>query len=388
MSRDDPRRARARVDSNRPRTVLHVINNLPVGGAERFLVILAAAQRDLGWSPEVCTLSRPNPLAAELGERGLPHLDLGRVRFNDPRLVLDLWRRMRERRPDVVHTHLFYADTSGRLASRAAGVRVVVSTEHSTEGAVLSRRRQFAIRATAPLATRIVAVSTAVRAATARRLGVPESRLDVIPNGIEIEAFARATPLSRVELGAGPGTILVGAVGRLDDAKGYDVLIEALAHLGDPRLRLIVAGDGPRRAALADLAAARGVTRAVRWLGWRDDVPRLLATVDYVAMPSRYEGHSMALLEVMAAGRACIVSDIPELVGTAGDAALSVPRGEVVALAAALRRLADDAELRQLLGARARAAVGKFSIAESARRYLALYETLLASHGGAMPERR
>jgi glycosyltransferase involved in cell wall biosynthesis len=149
-----------------------------------------------------------------------------------------------------------------------------------------------------------------------------------------------------------------------------------------------VAGDGPRRAALADLAAARGVTHAVRWLGWRDDVPRLLATVDYVAMPSRYEGHSMALLEVMAAGRACIVSDIPELVGTAGDAALSVPRGEVVALAAALRRLADDAELRQLLGVRARAAVGKFSIAESARRYLALYETLLASHGGVMPERR
>jgi glycosyltransferase involved in cell wall biosynthesis len=369
-------------------TVLHVINNLPVGGAERFLVLLAAAQRALGWSPQVCTLSRPNPLAAELSTRGIPHIELGRTRLNDPRLVVDLWRVLRAERPAVVHTHLFYADTSGRLAARAAGIRVVVSTEHSTEGAPLSGRRRFAMRGTTRLATRIVAVSPAVRAAAARRLGLAATQIDVIPNGIEIEPFLRAAPLPREELGGGPGTILVGAIGRLDDAKGYDVLLEAFAELGDPRLRLVIAGDGPRRAALQEMAVARGVARAVQWLGWRDDVPRLLASVDFVAMPSRYEGHSMALLEVMAAGRASVVSDIPELVGTVGDAALAVPRGDVAALAAALRRLAGDAELRQRLGAQARARAGGFSIAASARRYIALYEALLAPTSGVPVHRR
>ena len=239
-----------------------------------------------------------------------------------------MWRVFRARRPDVVHTHLFYADTCGRLAARAAGVRVVVSTEHSTEGAPLSQRRQLAMRLSRAFAHRIVAVSNPVRAVAARRLGLAESQLDVIPNGIELEPFERALPLGPELLGASPGQVLVGAVGRLDDAKGYDILIEALAQLGDPRLRLVVAGDGPRRAALVDLAAARGLGGAVQWLGWRDDVPRLLASVDIVVMPSRYEGHSMALLEAMAAGRACIVSDIPELAGTTGEAALRVPRGD------------------------------------------------------------
>lgn len=372
----------------RPRSVLHVINNLPVGGAERFLVLLARAERDLGWDVEVVTLALPNPLASELAESGIPHRELGRPRLNDPRLVLDLWRLCRKRRPQVVHTHLFYADTAGRLAARAAGVPVIVSTEHSTEGAPLSARRRLAMRASRPFAHRIVTVSEAVRASAARRLGLAEEALPVIPNGIDLARFERATPLDRAALGAAPGQVLVGAVGRLDEAKGYDVLLAALAQLPDPRVRLVVAGDGPQRSALERLAAARGVAATVRWLGWRDDVPQLLATVDIVAMPSRYEGHSMALLEAMAAGRACVVSDIPELTGTLGEAGLRVRRGDAAALAAALGRLAGDAALRQQFGSAARRAAGAFSVEASARRYVALYETLMKPPAGAAHDRR
>ena len=356
--------------------VVHVINNLVVGGAERFLVLLADAQRRLGLDVEVCALVEPNPLAPQLAARSIPFTRLGRQRLNDARLVPDLVRHLRARRPDILHTHLFYADTAGRIAGRLAGVRAIVSTEHSTEGAPLSARRRLAMRGTAGLAQRVVAVSEPVRRAAAARLGIDVERIEVIPNGIEIAPWEDAAPLAASELGVEPGTILVGSVGRLDEAKGYDVLIESMVRLADSRLRLLLVGDGPRRAALAALVADRGLAEKVRFLGWRDDVPRVLATLDVFVLPSRWEGHSMALLEAMASGRPCVVSDIPELTDVLGDACERARPGDPDALASALRALVDDAARRATLAAGARAAARRFSIEASAARYVTVYQQI------------
>jgi glycosyltransferase involved in cell wall biosynthesis len=358
--------------------VVHVINNLVVGGAERFLVLLADAQRKLGLHVEILSLVEPNPLAGELAPRGIPFATCGRRRLNDPRLLVDLTRLLRTRHPDVVHTHLFYADTFGRLAARAAGIHAVVGTEHSTEGAGLSSRRQLAMRHTASLAQRIVAVSDPVRQAAAARLGIAAERIEVIPNGIELAPWESALPASHAELGLEPGTQVIGTVGRLDDAKGYDVLIEAMARLDDPNARLVFVGDGPRGDALRELVQQRGLEPAVRFLGWRHDVPRLVAAFDVFAQPSRYEGQSIALLEAMAAGRACVLSDIPELVAVAGDAAERAQPGDPEALASALRRLLGDPAGRQQLGRKAREIARGFSIEASAARYADLYEVLVA----------
>jgi glycosyltransferase involved in cell wall biosynthesis len=167
------------------------------------------------------------------------------------------------------------------------------------------------------------------------------------------------------------------------EAKGYDVLLEALAGLDVPGLRVLFAGDGPERARLEALARDLGVESRVRFLGFRSDVPRLLATVDLVAMPSRWEGNSIALLEAMAAGRACLVSDIPELVEGAGDAARRVAAGDARAWAGALGALLADPEQRRALGRAAREAAARFSIEASARRYVDLYEEVLGRRGGA-----
>jgi len=308
--------------------------------------------------------------------RGIPFTTCGRRRLNDPRLLVDLTRYLRARQPDIVHTHLFYADTFGRLAARAAGIRAIVGTEHSTEGAGLSSRRQMAMRHTASLAQRLVAVSEPVRRASAARLGIAPERIEVIPNGIEVAAWESAIPASAEELGVEPDALVIGTVGRLDDAKGYDVLVEALARLADNRVRLVLVGDGPRGEALRGLVRDRGLEHAVRFLGWRRDVPRLVAAFDVYVQPSRYEGQSIALLEAMASGRACVLSDIPELVDVAGEAADRVRCGDPEALATALRRLLDDAGRRQELGRRAREVARRFSIEASAARYTTLYAAL------------
>jgi glycosyltransferase involved in cell wall biosynthesis len=205
------------------------------------------------------------------------------------------------------------------------------------------------------------------------------SRFVVIPNGIELEPWASAQPLPRASLGIEEDAMLAGCVGRLDEAKGHDLLLEAAARVAHPRLRLVIAGDGPQRAALEARARDLNLDRVVRWLGWREDVPRLLKTLQVFAMPSRYEGHSVALLEAMASGCACLVSDIPELRELLGDAGLHAARGDAGALAAGLRRLLDDAALRQRYGREAQRRAQGYSIDASARRYLQLYEEVLGS---------
>jgi glycosyltransferase involved in cell wall biosynthesis len=182
-------------------------------------------------------------------------------------------------------------------------------------------------------------------------------------------------------LGIDPQAFLVGSVGRLDEAKGHDILIDAIAAMHDPRVQVIVVGDGPRRQALETQAVERGVAAAFHWFGWRIDVAAILASLDAFAQPSRFEGHSMALLEAMAAGRACVVSDLPELTGTLGDAGLRATGGDPAAFAAQLGRLRDDAALRARLGSAARTASAAYSIDVSAARYHDLYTRVAAERG-------
>ncbi|HZL85427.1 MAG TPA: glycosyltransferase [Candidatus Krumholzibacteria bacterium] len=378
--------------------VVHVINNLGVGGAERFLVQLMHAQLARGWRVGVVTLVEPNPLTHDIYGSGILYRGCGRKRLNDPRLLFDLIGILQHLRPDVVHTHLFYADTFGAVAARLAGIRAILSTEHSTEGWALSRRRRLAMRWSARWVRQIVAVSDAVRERTAERLRVPVQQIDVVPNGIDLEPFAQATPLPRKDLGLEAGDFVLGCVGRMVESKGYATLLRALSRLGDleagtsqTRLRLLMVGEGPDRGALQAQAEESGIGPRVQWLGLRHDVARLLKTIDLFVMPSSYEGHSIALLEAMAAGRACLVSDLPEITETTAASAVRVPAGDEAAIAAALRALAEDPSRREALGAQAREVAGRFSIGTASESYLRLYARLLddtASRSSSANRRR
>ncbi|UCE02065.1 MAG: glycosyltransferase [Candidatus Latescibacterota bacterium] len=360
--------------------VVHVINNLPFGGAERFLLQLAPAQARLGCSVHVVTLVDRNPLATSLAD-SVTYRCLGRERLNDPRLAVDLTSLLRQLGPDVVHTHLFYADFFGRTAARLASVPRIVSTEHSTERGPLSGRRRAAMRWSAKFAHRIVAVSEAARRGAVERLALPESRFVVIPNGIDLAPWGTVEPLARDALRLAPDAIVAGFVGRLVESKGIETLLRALAAVANPRLVLLLVGDGPERQRLQQVALQLQLGDRVRWLGYRHDVPSLLKSFDLFLLPSWWEGHAISLLEAMAAGCACVVSAIPELVDTLGDAGRHVRPGDADALAASLRELSASASLRQELGRRALQQVRRFSIESAASRYVSLYNELVVGAG-------
>lgn len=354
--------------------VVHIINNLPVGGAEQFLVQLVGAQQNLGMRPRVLSLAEPNPLAAELP---VPFHCMGRRRLNDPRVIRDLLRELRSQPVDIVHTHLFYADTYGRIAARWRGTPCI-STEHSTEAGSLSWRRRLGMKLAVAWTKRIVAVSGAVQQAVCARLSLSPCRVPVIPNGLDLSAYENLPALPRASFGVPEEVLLVGCVGRIVSSKGYDALLQALTRPELAKVHVLLVGDGPDQQSLQAMARDLGVFDRTTWLGLRRDVPAILAALDVFAMPSHWEGHSIALLEAMAAGCALLVSDLPEITETTQDAAIRVTPGSADSIARGLQALLDP-ERRRRSAESARKQVQRFSIERSARAYQTLYNEVLGS---------
>jgi len=280
-----------------------------------------------------------------------------------------LTRHLRRLRPDLVHTHTAKAGAVGRMAAFLAGVPVRVHTFH---GHVLTG--YFGPAATAlfrhietALARRtnlLIAVSPRQREELIGLKVAEPDRIAVIPLGLDLAPFLNAAPHAgrlRAELGLPPETPLVGLVARLVPIKGVDLFLRAAALLRKrlPRVRFVIAGDGPEREALEGQAAALGLDGALRFLGWRHDLPALYADLDLLALSSRNEGTPVCLLEAMAAGVpvvAAAVGGVPDLVQDRVTGRLTPPQ-DAGALASAMAEILADRPAAQAYAAAARAAV-------------------------------
>lgn len=308
----------------------------------------------------------------------VPPMPLG---LDGARRVPALARLLRRRRPDVFHAHMSspVAAKWGLSAAVAArlpavlGTVQVISTDYAPDRSTLLQLRLLAAGV-----DRYLAVSRAIAAELAGRYHWPPGKITVVHNAVEVERFGGPAPTTlRAELGAADRPLVLTAA-RLSDQKGHAVLLQAAARL--PGAVFALAGEGPEERALRELAKALGVSERIRFLGRRDDVPALLAACDVFALPSLYEGSSLAVLEAMAAGRAVVSSAIPgteELIED-GRSGLLVPPRDPEALASALGRLLADERLRADLAAAARQrAEREFGSDAMAARVAAIYAEVL-----------
>jgi glycosyltransferase involved in cell wall biosynthesis len=367
-------------DPQRRRLML-LITELHPAGAERIVLEIATRLDPAVWQVLVCSLrSRggdDGAIARELQWKGVAVLPL---RLQGKLDLSGAWRlraALQRFRPDVLHAHLFHANLAARLL-RGAGARHMVGTVH-----VVERRRlplRFLLeRLTAGRDDLTVCVSKAVAGHARRRLGVRRRRLRVVPNGIDLGHFSELPDRdeARAALELSSTAPVIGAVGRLDRQKGLPHLIEAFARLDHPTARLVIAGSGGEEPALRLLVRRHRLADRVRFLGFRSDVPRVLAALDVFCMPSLWEGFGLSLVEAMAAGVPAIVSRIDSLPEVLGDAGVLVPPADPAALATALGELLADPARRQELARRGRERAQRFSLEAMLKGYEGVYSELL-----------
>jgi glycosyltransferase involved in cell wall biosynthesis len=368
--------------------VLQLIPTLDRSGAEKQMVILARGLPRDRFRVEVAALTRLGPLEAELREAGIPITLIGKRLKVDPPAFARLMRLLRSRTFDVVQTWIFAANTHGRVAARLAGVPVVVTAEMAADH--WKGRAELAIdRLLARWTDCVVGNSRAV-VDFYRKVGVPENRLAMIHSGIEDE---EPPPIEPAEVRAGLGlpgdapTVLY--VGRLAAQKGVDDLIRALDLLQHvrPDLRTLIVGDGPLRSQLEETTRAFRLDGAVRFLGHRDDVPRLLASADVLVLPSLYEGLPNVVLEAMRARKPVVATAAPGTTEVVADGrtGLLVPVHDPTALARAIRTVVEDPALARRLGDEGRARVeSEFRADAMISQFADLYERLARSKGLAV----
>ncbi len=341
--------------------VLHVVRRLHYGGLER-LVSEMLRRADRGaFDNHVLTLIPPGHFGDGLDAFATLHQAPPMSKASNLRPAA-LAREIRRIQPDVVHTHSGVWHKAA-LAARIASVPVVVHTEHgrSVPDPWIVRKMDWWASGQTDV---VIAVSEAVsRLLTERVVRYPD-RVVVIRNGVDVGEFAPRGDDGqlRAELGVAGDTPIIGSIGRFMAVKGYDVAINAYALLqsewrGGTQPILVLAGDGPERGSLEDLASKIGAPGGVRFLGFRDDIGRLLSAFTIFTMSSHSEGTSVSLLEAMSAGLCPVVTKVGgnaevlgpglehRLVPAADPAALA--RAWVEALRDQTKRLADARAARE-----------------------------------------
>ncbi|PYR81208.1 MAG: hypothetical protein DMF87_06085 [Acidobacteria bacterium] len=354
------------------------------GGVERFIVTLATGLRYLGIDPLV-VLFYDAPLAAALREQRIAVVTLDGFGKYDPRTVTQLRGLLREHQINVLHVHGYRASIVGCLAARHLGIKIV-KTEHgqveplSGWRAVLSHGRLIANTLLERLANLCtldaqVFVSTDIQQRLRLPARIPQR---VIYNGIDAAALRTDAAPARRSRSDTPFD--VGIVGRIDQVKGHEVLLRALACLRHlPRLRVHVFGTGPLEAHCRRMAAEGKLSDVVRFHGFDPAIHERMASLDLLVMPSLHEGLPYVLLEAMSLRVPIVASRVGGLREVLDDGSgMLVPLGDPYALATAIERLYDDRELRARLAARAHETVRqRFAARDMVRAYCDLYRQLL-----------
>jgi glycosyltransferase involved in cell wall biosynthesis len=341
-----------------------------VGGAEHALAHLLAALDDATDASVVAV----SPVVASFVGGGRPSTLVARPRSTAPdaRALREHVRVLRAARPDVVHANLISPFSCQYGLAAAIVLRRPSIAVYQLPNAPANSRQRLLKRLTTARTSAHVGVGERTSREIESILGLPAGRVRTIHNGVP-----DAPVPASVESGPRP---TIGAVGRLAPQKGFDVLIAALADV--PAAQLVLVGGGEEEARLRALAERRGVASRVRFAGPVDDPRAMLGSFDVFAMPSRFEGFPLAVLEAQLAELpvvAAAVGSVPEAV-IHEQTGLLVPPDDPAALARALNRLLADGDgARRLGGAARRLVLERFTADHMARRFEELYASLAAS---------
>lgn len=331
----------------------------------------------------VCSLSDGGVLEKTIAANGVKTYHLPGGKKFALSAILKFREIIKKEKPDIISTRLIHADIFGRIFGRAFGVKKIICVTES----ILEQKKYdkfFLIeRLTSFLVNRYVAVSQSVKNKYVRQAKINPNKIEVIYNGIDLEKFTTLPDkqTARQRLGFAPDEILIGYAAKMRRERNHAVLLRAFSALARdlPKAKLILAGDGPEKEKLINLARELKIEKQTIFLGNRDDVPLILRALDVFISLSTYEGMSVAILEAMAAGLPIVASDIApnrELIENEKNGLLAPPF-EPAIIAKKIITLLKNPDKKNSLGIMAHEKSKLFTLDKTAVSFTKFYQTLV-----------
>ncbi|MBI4667861.1 MAG: glycosyltransferase [Elusimicrobia bacterium] len=374
--------------AERRRRVFLLITSSGFGGAETLIYQIACRLHCEGRHEIlVCSIKPKGAVAFMLEDKGVrvESLDmLARKEWKTPWKIfmktLKLIRLLRAFQPDILHASLFQADVLAAVCGLLAGVPVRLATVHM----VLKKKFPALIieRLLAPLITRYIAVSQDIKKFYVSKLFLPPDKIEVIYNAVEESNVLRR---SRQDVAAGcrfpSNQALMAMIGRLDDQKGIDYLLQAVKTMVSKKINigLLLIGDGPERKRLREAAGRLNLDQHVHFLGFQQNPMPLLAASQALVLSSLEEGLPFVVLEAMALGKPVVstaVGAVPEAVKNGESGILIAPR-DPAALAQAMETIISKPDIAKAMGEKGREILRKhFLVSVTQEQLEALYDRL------------
>lgn len=369
--------------TKRKRNILHLIETSEPGGAETVLANIAKHLDPDTFDSLVCVLE-DGWLTEHLKKLGIPYVVIENKWSYDPLFLIRLTRLIRRHRIDIVHSHEFMMTVYGAVGAKLTRVPMI-GTMHGKVYYPERARRVRMLKFALSLSSKMVAVSEDLRKYLAGLFGSDSAKLITLYNGIDLSKYSsiESKQQSRELLSISENAPVAGTVGSLFKVKGLNYLLDAVPMIRNahPDFVLLIAGEGEQESELKSQAESLGLGESVRFLGFRDDIPRVLNAMDVYVCSSLSEGHSLSILEAMALAVPIVATEVggnPELIDD-GLNGILVKKEDPSALADGICSLLNDPDLGKKFGDESRSIVEeRFSLESMIREYSNLYKGLLS----------
>jgi len=358
--------------------ICFVTNALDVGGAEKFFYDLLKHIDKEKFLPSLVTVIGGGKLEKDFNALNIPTYIFGRKRLRYLGGIiqfLQLWDLFERLKPDIVHTQLFAADLWARLAAWCARVPIIITTEQNVN-VDQSDLREFLKKLTYKLADKTIAISTAVKKYAIKRYKIPENKIIIIPNDVDVDALQNKEPAPK-----DPTKKIIITVGRLVEQKGQKYLLAAFALLPQKNdCELWIVGEGILKSELINETKKLGIENQVKFLGIRHDIANLLSAADLFVFPSLWEGLGIAVLEAAIAKVPIIASNIDGIVDIIknNESGILVPPKDSHALAQAMEYLLNNNLEAETMTENAYSHVkNNFDVKVVVKKYEEMYEELI-----------
>ena len=332
--------------------VLHVVEDFKIGGLERIVETIYNGLDQNIYAPHIWCLAKGGELADAFLRDGKALRILSLNTYHQPMNIIRLARLIRQEDFRIVHTHAYFAGTMGRIAAFLAGTPVIIHHVHTTYWD-FKFRNMLIERFLSGITHRIICCSDFVRSFVVDNEKISPAKAITIYNGVKDSVGVSDIPNDYVV--TVDDVVRLAVVASLVENKGHQVLLTAFRTLAvmNQKLELLIIGDGPLRRALEETARKYGIASQVVFTGVINDVPKRLADVDIIVLPSIYrEGLGISLIEAMCLARPVVTTNVGgnrEVVDEGVNGFL-VPPGDAATLAAKLKVLIEDKELRKKMG--------------------------------------